>query len=103
MASVYEKIPLPTRNALRLLQLSPGAQDDPDICLTIQRTNLGAARFTFEAISYKWGAEKPRKTIHCGPGHRQQLEVSLNCYTALRYLRHTHETRTLWVDAICIN
>ena len=99
----YKEASLKTRNAIRLLELFPGAPDDPIIHIAIYRTNLKAAKSTFEALSYTWGNEKLRKTIYCCANRTQQLNISLNCYTALRYLRHERDKRTLWIDAICIN
>ena len=103
MAFIYENASLRTRNAFRLIELSPGSQDDPDIHLIIRSTNLTAASKTFQAVSYTWGAEIPSKSIFCGLGDDQRLDVSLNCYTALRHLRDPDETMTLWIDAICID
>ncbi|VUC22238.1 unnamed protein product [Clonostachys rosea] len=103
MDSPYATAPLRTRTAFRLLELSPGCPDDPRIHVTLRNTNLAAAESSFEALSYTWGAETPRKPIHCGKSGREQLEVTLNCYTALLNLRHRREARVLWIDAICIN
>ncbi|CAM1503162.1 Fc.00g079380.m01.CDS01 [Cosmosporella sp. VM-42] len=103
MVSPYEEVPLRTRNAIRLLELSPGTLDDAAIHINLLRTNLAAARNTFEAVSYTWGTNSLHRAIYHGRCHGGQLEVSLNCYTALRYLRDPRESRTLWVDAVCIN
>jgi hypothetical protein len=89
MPSPYEQKPLRTRNALRLLVLAPGPLEDPDIHISIYCTNLEASKSSFEAVSYTWGAESPRKSVQCGGnGWDQQLDVTFNCYSALRHLRH---------------
>lgn len=55
----------------------------------------------YEALSYTWGAFSQNRTITVSDisGYR----VSDNLYAALRRLRKVSESRTLWIDAICIN
>ncbi len=61
----------------------------------------------FEALSYTWGADGEREIVQVEPGNNHQtlstVEVKQDLASALRHLRLPHETRTLWVDAICIN
>lgn len=54
----------------------------------------------YEALSYTWGDESHRRYIIV---NGLRFSITSNLWAALRYLRHTSETRCLWVDAICIN
>ncbi|KAI0457222.1 HET-domain-containing protein [Xylaria acuta] len=102
MTSLYQYLPLRTRHSIRVLELSPSHFGEPHIHCKIRYTHIGAARDTFEALSYTWGDPTPCRTIYCDESNAG-LEVPLNCYIALRHLRDTKATRTLWIDAICIN
>ena len=69
----------------------------------------------FEALSYTWGAEHPQYDIFVvGNGFssknderktpkRQRLSVRDNLMSGLRHLRSEKASRTLWMDALCIN
>jgi hypothetical protein len=68
----------------------------------------------FEALSYTWGSARDLQVIAVEQqeaassgdyveGGRCQLKIQQNLTTALRYLRYQLTTRTLWVDAVCIN
>lgn len=59
----------------------------------------------YEALSYVWGSTD-------APGHviiqseisgHNSISVTRNLDVALRHLRHTDKSRSLWADAICIN
>ncbi|KAI0555795.1 heterokaryon incompatibility protein-domain-containing protein [Xylaria curta] len=102
MITLYQYTSLNSHNSIRLLELAPEDIRVPHIQCRIIKTNIEAARGKFLAISYTWGEEEPRKTIYCD-GNNTQLKISLNCYNMLHHLRHQHFTRTLWIDAICIN
>jgi Heterokaryon incompatibility protein (HET) len=56
-------------------------------------------RYEYEALSYAWGDPTITTpvTIHGLP-----FEVTTNLESALRHLRSERNTRTLWIDAICI-
>lgn len=61
----------------------------------------------YEALSYVWGDHTPQDVllvtdaIEAKPTCR--LPITANLSSALRHLRHKHQIRSLWVDAICIN
>lgn len=59
-----------------------------------------ATENAYEALSYVWGDSNLVEPIYCCG---KTLRVTLNCLKALKYLRRENESRTLWVDAICIN
>ncbi|KAH7076615.1 heterokaryon incompatibility protein-domain-containing protein [Paraphoma chrysanthemicola] len=54
----------------------------------------------YEALSYVWGTPGNRGTMLLS-GHVFTLYENLDA--ALRRLRRTNKTRTLWIDAVCIN
>jgi hypothetical protein len=70
----------------------------------------------YEALSYNWGSHAdPQKAYVLDQDQtnnddtdmenqeEQQLEITENLAGALKDLRYSDDSRTLWVDAICIN
>lgn len=63
----------------------------------------------FEAVSYTWGSIDTLVDIEIVAANGsplqppQTIKVGPNLFTMLRYLRHQHISRSLWIDAICIN
>lgn len=81
---------------IRILQLLPGVFDDNIRC----QLSVTSVYGVFEALSYVWGdATKTRRIEVDGT----TKHVTQNLESALRYLRHRDEVRTLWVDAVCID
>ncbi|EQB43657.1 hypothetical protein CGLO_17666 [Colletotrichum gloeosporioides Cg-14] len=99
--SLYE--PLHARK-IRILQLLPGKYHDP-ICCKIQTVDL-KTRPEYEALSYTWadstGDTSLSQSIYVGDRH-DILPITVNCADALRRLRFPHRSRSLWIDAICID
>lgn len=86
---------------IRLLTLSPGGSTD-DVHVTIRVAELAADEPPrYEALSYVWGSEKDPLPINVED--KCTLRVSQNLEEALRHLRYRDRSRTLWVDAVCIN
>ncbi|KAL8845985.1 MAG: hypothetical protein Q9221_008889 [Calogaya cf. arnoldii] len=54
----------------------------------------------YEALSYTWGEAGERGIIFVN-GH--PFSVTMNLCVALKYIRKAERTRTIWIDAICIN
>lgn len=86
----------------RIMHLHAGSGDD-----TIQFSLRTTACETepqvhYEALSYAWGDTAKTYEITCR-NNSSSLRVTLNCYNALRSLRLPGKTRTLWIDAICID
>lgn len=54
----------------------------------------------FEALSYVWGDAGRVHSMQVG---NSCIPVTANLLDALSYVRSRKETRTLWVDAVCIN
>lgn len=101
MPSKYVYSPIRTPGDIRVLDLRPGKFEDPIHC-RIRHTSLEQQKYNFIAISYSWGNNPARKDIYCNDND-DQLEIYLDCYNMLRWLRREGTTRTLWIDAICIN
>ncbi|KAK8112591.1 HET-domain-containing protein [Apiospora sp. TS-2023a] len=101
-APLHHHPPIHQKSETRVLKLEPGKFEDP-ICGTLFVVNL-SSDIVYEALSYTWADESgdatPRETI--------QLDgcpflITRNCENALRRLRGEYVTRTVWVDAICID
>jgi hypothetical protein len=92
---------LPDRDSFRLLHIMPGNDEDVITC-NLEVFRLSDAGLTYEALSYAWGNVSDQLTIKCN-GH--VVSVSRGLYEALKQLRHKEkdQSRSLWVDAICIN
>lgn len=83
---------------IRLLKLLPGSRDVPIHC-EIENVALAECPF-YEALSYVWGDSNKRTSIVL-QGHN--FEITSNLFDALCQLRLPTKTRTLWIDAICID
>ncbi|CAN9319954.1 unnamed protein product [Alternaria alternata] len=96
-AHVYE--PIDSENGeIRLLELLPGCYHDV-IRINLHTKNLNDNP-NYEALSYAWGtapSSNPAIINGCPIPVRESLDLGL------RRLRLTDESRTLWVDALCIN
>ncbi|KAI6409688.1 hypothetical protein MCOR23_000778 [Pyricularia oryzae] len=63
----------------------------------------------FEALSYTWGSAGNAEVISVEVDgtdmlpERRTLLIQPNLAIALKFLRHRSTSRTLWVDAVCIN
>jgi len=59
----------------------------------------------YEALSYVWGEEPPRRTIRvlADGAPPRSCPVTPNLYAALKHLRRDYRDRFLWVDALCID
>ena len=92
---MYSYLPLGGNGAIRL---DPGSYTDPLKC------SLVAAQLdddpVYEALSYVWGSAIKCDDLFVGDEH---LPITRSLDFALRRLRHDDLTRTLWVDAICID
>lgn len=63
--------------------------------------NLGKTGKVYYALSYAWGP--PVFTTHRIYSAEGFIQVTANLWEALRRYREADETKTLWVDAVCIN
>jgi hypothetical protein len=93
--------------AFRLLDLHPGDEGDRIKCTLrqgIRTTNVRWRRMYYSALSYTWGDEPAEVPITV---NESTFFVTPNLAAALDGLRNNTEfggkSRTLWIDAICIN
>ncbi|KAG0646983.1 Heterokaryon incompatibility protein [Hyphodiscus hymeniophilus] len=111
----YQYKPLPPGYAeIRLVRLQPApARSNSPIEIEIFHVEL-SSQPVYKALSYAWGSDErtdavnvlvPRRKSRISSGHRRFLELRIasNLAIALRHLRHTRKSRTLWIDAISIN
>ena len=85
-------------NTARVVNILPGDHSSLIQC-QIKEINLDSPP-QYCALSYVWGE-------HC-EGYKvsiNQTDISItqNLYNALQHLRSRKETRTFWIDALCIN
>lgn len=90
-------------NEIRVLTLQPG-DFLADIHVSIHKVALTPeGPPLYEALSYVWGTTDNLVEIKIGPSGNERLAITQNLAEALPYLRYNDRTRTLWIDAICIN
>lgn len=87
-----------SRREIRLLRLLAGSETD-SIKSELFTTSLDCPD-EFEALSYVWGSTNDSRPITIG---KEAKYVTENLEMALRHLRHRDRSRTIWVDAVCIN
>ncbi|KAE9363002.1 HET-domain-containing protein [Stipitochalara longipes BDJ] len=85
-------------NDIRLLDLHPGASDQP-LCGTLQPISLDQDS-NFEALSYVWGPDVKDCILETIGG---RINITSSLHSALKRLRLQDKSRTLWADALCIN
>lgn len=96
-----------SRNLIRVLDLKPGRFHDAFQCNL--RTVSLEGRPTYQALSYTWGkaAATPATAapilIDIGNTTSHSITITHNLDEALRHIRSERDTKTLWVDAICID
>jgi hypothetical protein len=85
---------------IRLLELAPGKFDDT-VVMRLIPYNLAADNSPmYEALSYAWGTEiAQKKAVLDG----MPISITENLDCALRHLRFTLVTRTMWIDAVSMN
>ncbi|PSN60059.1 HET-domain-containing protein, partial [Corynespora cassiicola Philippines] len=102
---LYGSLPLnPPSNEIRLLRILPG-QDDQMVVCTLKSVSLDDEPF-YEALSYHWGDPGICRPVIVYSEKEQRncmLDVTRNLEAALRHLRFPGHSRTIWIDAICIN
>jgi hypothetical protein len=84
--------------SFRLLKVFPSEFSSPLSCSLFECPLDDEVQY--EALSYVWGDPRDRESITCDG---KEILVTRNCLDAIRYLRLPSHTRTLWIDAICIN
>jgi hypothetical protein len=94
----YQYQPLLDLHDIRLLHIQSGIGDDEVSCI-LSHVSL-TAPLKYETLSYTWGDTETTRVIYV---EGKKLQVTTNLYSALLRLRFPDCSRTLWVDAICIN
>lgn len=87
-------------DSIRIFILDPGKTTDPIRGKLVVR-NLSEVECTYEALSYTWG--DPNSLTSSIEFTEESLPITTNLDVALRQLRSETDTRTLWIDAVCIN
>lgn len=86
---------------IRVVDLLPGRDSGPIRCnIRVIRSTADTDRCLYEALSYCWGDNTTKETITCSGKY---LLITSNLKAALYNLRVHDQTRTLWIDAICID
>ncbi|KAK6438856.1 hypothetical protein LTR95_004940 [Oleoguttula sp. CCFEE 5521] len=86
-------------DAIRLLVLQPGDQDERITCNMLTFIDCTQS-IPYEALSYCWGEFSEAVEISCDD---VPFFISPSLWTALQRVRLTSGERTLWVDAVCVN
>ncbi|KAJ3572309.1 hypothetical protein NPX13_g5090 [Xylaria arbuscula] len=95
---IYKSKLSPGTDQVRVVEICPGSLDDPIECnLKVRSIKDDGIP---EALSYVWGTEMSHEDILVD---LQLFSVTRNLFEILRSLRHPNTTRTIWIDAICIN
>jgi len=92
-----------SRPCIRLLRLL-GEWEKPEVpACEIFHVNdwpPNATQHSYEALSYSWGSPNKNRTASV---NGKALVITENLYWALYHLRIGDQSRTLWIDAICID
>jgi hypothetical protein len=88
--------PLLEGQIIRLIELAPGAWNDP-VSIRLFITELHHAP-EYDALSYVWGDASKTVPINC---NGRKLNVTLNLNAALKRIRLTYRSRIVWADAVC--
>jgi hypothetical protein len=86
------------RTEIRILTIQPGSADDPLTC-SLETASLESLP-TYEALSYTWGDNATKTPINI---NGKRFLAFGNAHDALFELRDPESSRSIWIDAICIN
>jgi hypothetical protein len=103
LGKTYRHRRLSTSRSIRILTLNPSPIFTAPLEASLTEISLDSITsltLRYEALSYVWGSPTGDRPIRCD---NKLLLVTSNCESALRHLREAERTRTLWVDAICID
>lgn len=104
IGNVYPGPQLPSDDHIRVLILEPGELGSPVHCQLVATTIYSAP--SYEALSYTWGDPEQCTAIKVRDTSADlysEYAVTLNCFAALNRLRYKDRSRTMWIDAICID
>jgi hypothetical protein len=89
--------PFPPGQNVRLLRVFQGDVND-EICCELFFHDLNSGYY--DALSYTWGDPHPTAVIRL---NGRFFTVRRNLYEFLKQYRSSSETKSIWIDAICIN
>ena len=106
---IYKKLQA-SQNEVRLVTIQPAATESPLSC-SLSHASLDDNLHTrYECLSYCWGGLRDTKQVRlfCDattgtPSAECMMAVTSNLYAALERLRNDSHSRTMWIDALCIN
>ncbi|KAF8853909.1 HET-domain-containing protein [Acephala macrosclerotiorum] len=104
-SSIYNPLPVDSKS-IRILTLFPDEHRTSEIQCELKSAKIldtngsPTIESPFYALSYTWGEPDFCHTIIC---NGSEIKITQNLFDALRQLRLKEKSRTLWVDAICIN
>ena len=103
--TLYKHKPLRNDKSLRLLKLMHAKEPSSDVICELFEVPPDQQRILkYEALSWTWPAEDSKHLITISENNKAfDFAISDNLFHALKVLRRQDESRTLWVDAICIN
>jgi hypothetical protein len=101
-AALYHYDSLPHPDSLRILKLLPGKANSPLIAELLQVRHSDTPSTPYEALSYRWGADKLPQIITDNTS-KKLLRITQNLFDALQALRLEDGDRNLWIDAVCID
>ena len=87
----------------------PNPMADPSLWQPFPESPPLGYQPAYEALSYVWGPKSHTDVIYIVENDdniqssAETLTIRQNLAQALRYLRYERMSRTLWIDAICIN
>jgi hypothetical protein len=87
---------------IRLLHVFPAQYFDEPLECSLATYSQDTANDKYEALSYVWGSTKESNLLPIIVND-QTFHITSNLESALRHLRYKSHTRTLWVDAICLD
>ena len=87
-----------SKSAIRLLELFPAASKSDCLSGHLISTDL-TFQPVYEAVSYVWGESSHNEFIAI---HDRLIPITPNLHSALIHLRQKTKSRTLWIDAVCI-
>ncbi|CAI6332213.1 unnamed protein product [Periconia digitata] len=97
--SVFEYPPLEDVDTVRYMILEAGKPNDDLSCILYPVRSNDAGRYL--ALSYVWGDPNRRDAVITCNG--APLKITKSLQDALKEIRQTDESVSIWADAICIN
>ncbi|RSM08215.1 hypothetical protein CDV31_008223 [Fusarium ambrosium] len=85
--------------SIRIVRLAP-SKAFGHISLTASLIETSWDQHSYEALSYCWGKRNKTKTILL---NGEQVQITADLHDALEQFCLEDDTRSLWIDAICIN